>query len=145
EVLDDDERTDIDPGLQKQGRNLELPPWQKGRYGTAIGRAVHGVLQSVDLATGAGLEDAVRSQAAAEGLLGREKVIERLARSALESDAVREAAAVEHWKEMFVAAPLEDGTTIEGYLDLVHRSDDGLVVVDYKTDAVPDAGALDAK
>lgn len=145
EVLDDEERTDVDPGLQKQGRNLELPPWQKGRYGTAVGRAVHAVLQSVDLATGDGLDDAVRSQAAAEGLLGREGVIEHLARSALESEAVREAAAGEHWKEMFVAAPLEDGTTIEGYLDLVHRSDDGLVVVDYKTDAVPDGDALDLK
>jgi ATP-dependent exoDNAse (exonuclease V) beta subunit len=145
EVLDDEDRTDVDPGLQKQGRNLELPPWQKGRYGTAVGRAVHGVLQAVDLATGEGLDDAVRSQAAAEGLLGREAVIERLARAALDSDAVRDAVAQPHWKEMFVAAPLPDGTTLEGYLDLVHRSTEGLVVVDYKTDAVPDDAALDAK
>ena len=40
------------PGWQKDGRDLELPPWNKGRYGTAIGRAVHAVLQTVDLATG---------------------------------------------------------------------------------------------
>lgn len=145
EVLDDDERTDVDPGLQKQGRDLELPPWQKGRYGTAVGRAVHGVLQSVDLATGEGLDAAVRAQAAAEGLLGREAVVERLARAALDSDAVRDAVGGPHWKEMFVAAPLGDGTTLEGYLDLVHRTDDGLVVVDYKTDAVPDDDALAAK
>jgi ATP-dependent helicase/nuclease subunit A len=31
-------------GLDKQPRDLELPPWLKGRYGTAIGRLVLGVL-----------------------------------------------------------------------------------------------------
>ena len=36
-------------GLAKGARDLELPPWSKGRYGTAIGRAVHGVLQVVPL------------------------------------------------------------------------------------------------
>ena len=59
-----------DPGLVKEGRDLELPPWNKGRYGTAIGRAVHAVLQTVDLATGAGLADLAAAQAAAEGVLG---------------------------------------------------------------------------
>ncbi len=34
--------------------------------------------------------------------------------------------------------PLE-GITLEGYVDLVFRDDDGLVVVDYKTDAVDPA------
>ncbi|MDQ3431750.1 MAG: UvrD-helicase domain-containing protein, partial [Actinomycetota bacterium] len=43
------------PGLAKDARNLELPPWNKGRYGSAIGRAVHGALQTVDLSTGAGV------------------------------------------------------------------------------------------
>ena len=42
-------------GAAKGPRDLELPPWSKGRYGSAVGRAVHGVLQVVDLATGAGL------------------------------------------------------------------------------------------
>jgi RecB family exonuclease len=32
-----------------------------------------------------------------------------------------------------------DGITLEGYVDLIYRDDDGLVVVDYKTDAVDDA------
>ena len=46
-------------GLQKRPRDLDLPPWLKGRYGTAIGRAVHGTLQTIDLATGAGLDATV--------------------------------------------------------------------------------------
>ena len=55
-------------GLPKGARDVELPPWQKGRYGSAVGRAVHGVLQTVDLATGAGLDDAVAAQCLAEGV-----------------------------------------------------------------------------
>ncbi len=59
-----------------------MPPWQKGRYGSAIGRAVHAVLQTVDLATGQGLAEAGAAQAAAEGVLGREGVIEAFCRGA---------------------------------------------------------------
>ena len=34
----------------------------------------------------------------------------------------------------------DDGTVLEGYIDLVYRDDDGtLAIVDYKTDAVPSA------
>ena len=44
------------PGAEKRPRDLDLPPWLKGRYGTAVGRAVHGVLQTIDLASGAGLD-----------------------------------------------------------------------------------------
>jgi ATP-dependent exoDNAse (exonuclease V) beta subunit len=130
-----DEAARVDPGLAKDGRDLELPPWNKGRYGTAIGRAVHAVLQTIDLATGAGLEETAAAQAAAEGVLGHEKTIVSLVQSALDSDVVRRAAARPFWRETYVAVPL-DGITLEGYIDLAFRDDDGLVVVDYKTDAV---------
>ena len=45
---------------------------------------------------------------------------------------------------MYVATPV-GGTTLEGYVDLVYRRPDGLVVVDYKTDAWRDDADLDAK
>ena len=124
-----------DPGLAKEGRDLELPPWNKGRYGTAIGRAVHGTLQTVDLATGAGLEATAAAQAAAEGVIGHESTVVALTRSALASVVVARAAARPFWRETYVAVPF-DGITLEGYVDLVFRDDDGLVVVDYKTDSV---------
>jgi ATP-dependent exoDNAse (exonuclease V) beta subunit len=123
-----------DVGLRKDPRDIDLPPWQKGRYGTAVGRAVHGVLQTVDLASGAGLADAAAAQAAAEGVLGREGVIASLCRSALASDIVQRAAARQHWREVYVGVPYGDAV-LEGYIDLLYRDDDGLVVVDYKTDA----------
>jgi ATP-dependent exoDNAse (exonuclease V) beta subunit len=47
-------------------------------------------------------------------------------------------------REMYVAAPV-GASTLEGYVDLVHRGPDGLVVVDYKTDAWHDDDDLDAK
>jgi ATP-dependent exoDNAse (exonuclease V) beta subunit len=133
-----------DPGLAKGPRDLELPPWNKGRYGTALGRAVHAVLQTVDLGTGAGLDDAAAAQAAAEGIVGKEVDVAARARVALTTRVVQEA--VEHGfrREMYVATPV-DGTTLEGYVDLVYRRPDGLVVVDYKTDAWADDDDLDAK
>jgi ATP-dependent exoDNAse (exonuclease V) beta subunit len=127
--------TAIDPGLAKDARDLELPPWNKGRYGTAIGRAVHGTLQTVDLGTGAEIDATAAAQAAAEGVLGHEQTIADLARAALACPTVQRAAARAHWRETYVAVPFE-GITLEGYVDLVYRDDDGLVVVDYKTDSV---------
>ena len=70
-----------DPGLAKDARDLDLPPWNKGRYGTAIGRAVHAVLQTVDLATGAGIDDTAAAQAAAEGVVGTEHEIAAASRA----------------------------------------------------------------
>ena len=133
-----------DPGLDKQPRDLDLPPWQKGRYGTAVGRAVHGVLQVIGLADGAGLTAAAAAQAAAEGVANRQDVIERLARHALATTVAAEAAAGEFWRELWVAAPIGDHL-VEGYVDLLYRSPNGLVVVDWKTDQVHDDAAVAAK
>ena len=132
----------VDAGAAKGPRDLDLPPWSKGRYGSAVGRAVHGVLQVVELASGAGLDEAVLAQSMAEGVTGQETLVRALARSALASEVVQRAAAREHWRETYVGTVRADGTVVEGYVDLVFREDDNsLVVVDYKTDAVP-AGAI---
>ncbi len=132
-------------GAAKGGRDVELPAWSKGRYGSAIGRAVHGVLQVVDLSTGDGLEDAVAAQSVAEGVVEFASLITALVRSALDSDVVRRAAAREHWRESYVGMVQDDGTVLEGFVDLIYREDDGsLVIVDYKTDDAPDA-ALPAR
>jgi ATP-dependent exoDNAse (exonuclease V) beta subunit len=137
------------PGLQKDPRDIELPPWQKGRYGSAVGRAVHGVLQTLNLATGAGLAETSAAQAAAEGVTGSEKVIEDFCRSAVASDVVREAAVLPHWREVYVGMPYGDGVNgdgvLEGYIDLLYRSPDGLMVVDYKTDRWQEESDLQVK
>ena len=53
---------------------------------------------------------------------------------AVASTTVQTASAHAHWRETYVAVPVE-GLTLEGYVDLVYRDERGLVVVDYKTDA----------
>jgi ATP-dependent helicase/nuclease subunit A len=125
-----------DPGLAKQPRDLELPPWNKGRYGTAIGRAVHGVLQTVDLATGAGIDDAVAAQTLAEGVTDHTDLVTTLAQAALDADIVKHAATRPHWRETYTGTLIGD-RVLEGIIDLLYRDDHGLVIVDYKTDAVP--------
>ena len=135
---------DGDPGLAKLERNLELPPWARGRYGTAMGRAVHGVLQVVDLATGADVDALARAQSAAEGVPDHHGRVAALARSGLGSQAARAAAAGRHWREVYVAAPVGD-TLLEGYIDLLFEDGPGLVVVDFKTDVVAGEGDVAAK
>jgi ATP-dependent helicase/nuclease subunit A len=133
------------PGSAKGARDVELPPWSKGRYGSAVGRAVHAVLQSIDLATGDGLDGAVAAQCAAEGVTEHADVVRALVESALASEPVRRAAARPHWREPYVGILQDDGTVLEGFVDLVYRDDGGtLVIVDYKTDAIP-AAAIGAR
>ena len=134
-----------DPGLDKGPRDVDLPPWQKGRYGTAVGRAVHGVLQGLDLAAPHhDLGAPVAAQAAAEEVLGKEAVIEALVRSALRAPSVVRAGQRRHWQEVYVGVPFGEGV-LEGYVDLLFADDDGLVVVDYKTDAWRSDAELEAK
>ncbi len=123
-----------DPGLAKDGVDLDLPPWQRGRYGTAIGRAVHAVLQDADLVDGADIDGLAAAQCAAEGIFGFEARVAALSRSALGAPIVRLAAdGAPHWRELFVVVEL-GSTVLEGYVDLLVRTTEGLVIVDYKTD-----------
>jgi ATP-dependent helicase/nuclease subunit A len=130
---------DTDPGLDKGAVDLDLPPWQRGRYGTAVGRAVHAVLQYADFDTGANIDAEAAAQCAAEGIIGMDDTVARLARSALGAPIVQHAKGAPHHRELFVAAPV-GGRTVEGYIDLFVETDAGGVIVDYKTDQWPDDG-----
>ncbi len=63
---------------------------------------------------------------------GREDDIRRLSAAALGTAVVKEALRCPRWRETYVATPIGD-RTLEGYIDLLYRAADGLVVVDYKT------------
>jgi len=139
-----DSEGEPDPGLQKRPQDLDLPPWLKGRYGTAVGRAVHGVLQTIDLSSGAGLDEALAAQCEAEAVPERVGEVRALVQQALGSPSVVEAAASPHWREIYSCTPHE-GRLLEGYIDLLYRAADGLVVVDYKTAATSDPALLDQR
>ena len=136
------------PGLRKDPRDLEEPSWMKGRYGTAVGQAVHGTLQTLDLAAldpGSGLsagqradiDGAAAAQALAEGVADQADLVAALARSALGSSIIAEAAGRDHQVETYVATMI-DGQVVEGFVDLLFTDTDGaIVVVDYKSDQAP--------
>ena len=123
-----------DPGLDKDVGDEESPAWRRGRYGTALGRAVHAVLQAASLdAPGEALVASACRYAAAEDIDHLAEDVATRARNALISPVIREAARQRHWRELYAAAEVE-GRLLEGFIDLLYEAPDGsFVVVDYKT------------
>ena len=142
-----------------------------GRAGTRVGRAVHASLQSLSQADArligsadapggrAGDEVASRrdsalaalrrictAQARAEQIGDRSSKVERLSAAALSSPTVVDAfASGTARREIYVSTSV-DGTVLDGFVDLCYvTASGGLVVVDYKTDAVRDVGEVQAK
>jgi len=124
-------------GTEPPGEAGDDPaPWRGRRAATALGRAVHAVLQRVDLATGARLEELAATAAAEEGCAERLAEVVELAAAALSAPVVAAAAASPTLRrELAVAVPLGDGV-VDGIVDCCFDDGDGLVLVDYKTDAL---------
>ena len=111
-------------------------PWRRGRGGTNVGRAVHAVLQTINLATGEGIEETARAQAYAEGIPGRIDDIIRFSKAAVQSNIVKRAVeSGRYWREVPVGVPIAGGS-LQGFIDLLFEGPDGLVIIDYKTDSV---------
>ena len=115
--------------------------YRRGRGGTNLGRAVHAVLQSIDLLTGMGLEDICRAQAEAEGIGDEAKDVLTLSRNALATETVKgliesvKQGSAKYYREVFVSAPLGD-RVVEGFIDLLIDGPNGITIVDYKTDSL---------
>ncbi len=127
------------------GGDDEPGPFRRGRAGTAIGRAVHAVLQNLDFADPADLSELARIQAHVESVPWATEEVAGLVAAAMKAPIVQTAIeSGRYWKELFVAVPSGD-VTVEGYVDLLVETAEGLVVVDYKTDAVSSDAEIDAK
>jgi ATP-dependent exoDNAse (exonuclease V) beta subunit len=141
---DDDADADGDAERGSAGAPIA---WRRGRAGTAIGRAVHSVLQFVDPADGdePRLVELATQQAHLEAVPDAVDTIVALARAGLAAPSVQAAhAAARSWRELYVAAPIGD-RAVEGYIDLLYeRADGGLVLIDYKTDSVRNEAEVDA-
>jgi ATP-dependent helicase/nuclease subunit A len=121
--------------INKEAQEGEFP-YHSGRGGTKLGRAVHSVLQTVNLATGESLEEIARAQAANEGILERVADVVVLVKNAMGSAIAKRAiASRRYYREVFVSAPLKD-VSVDGFVDLLFEEDGGYVIVDYKTDNV---------
>lgn len=141
----DDRAADLVTADQAASDGDQRPatPWRRGRAGTAIGRAVHATLELYD---DPGDIDALAAQQAhVEAVPELADTVAAMARSALRAPSVQaSASAPRSWRELYVAAPVGD-RAVEGYIDLLYETSDGLVLVDYKTDTVAGPADADAK
>ena len=121
--------------------------WRDADTSLQIGRAVHSALAAIDLSTGTddagrSAQDVARGRATTQGVPAHADAIAAMVSAALSSPTVAAGATERHWRELFVAVPVGAGV-LEGFVDLVLEEDDGLVVVDYKTDRIAGAAGLD--
>ena len=122
---------------RKEGRVDDSEPWSHGRGSSRLGRAVHAVVQSVPLdAQPEVLAAFARAQAVAEAIPDRENDVIRLARRALESDAMRRARRAKRALREVPFAVEFDGTIVEGFVDMLIEGDGDLEIVDWKTDDI---------
>jgi len=121
-----------------QGRDGARP------RGNRFGSLVHAVLAEVDLRASAdGIERVARAQGRLAGATAEEVAGAAAAAQAALSHPLlsRAAAAAECRREEPVVHLLPDGTLLEGVVDLAFRDHSGWTVVDFKTDAHPEAQA----
>jgi len=127
-------------GQQKKDEKTdETEPWSRGRGGTRLGRAVHAAVQSLALdADDAMISAFARAQAVAEAIPHRAVEAEKLVRWVLRSSAAAQRARSARRALREVPFAVEaDGTVLEGFIDLVIETDDGIEIVDWKTDQIP--------
>jgi ATP-dependent helicase/nuclease subunit A len=117
---------------------------RRGRAGTAIGRAVHATLQVIDLEHPRDVDATAARQANIESIPELASTVAAMVHSALESPALQTLSGRCYHKEMYVATPIGE-RVIEGYVDLLVETPDGLVVIDYKTDTVATDAEAEAK
>ena len=140
------ESGDASPPPKTEDEQIELDPWRRGRAASSIGRAVHAVLQDVDLSESSApgmlamLGTLAARHAPAHDVASYEQEILELAAATLKTPVMERAADAYRkgraWRETFVSAAVgESGVIVEGYVDLLFEEEDGsLVIVDYKTD-----------
>jgi ATP-dependent exoDNAse (exonuclease V) beta subunit len=120
---------------------VELRDFTRPR-GRRFGTLVHAVLAEVDLsAASPEVAKVARAQGRILGASGEEvTAAARAASAALAHPLLRRAASAEECRrEEPLIHRLEDGTLLEGIVDLAYRDAAGWTVVDFKTDAEPDS------
>jgi ATP-dependent helicase/nuclease subunit A len=117
-----------------------------GRGGAALGSTVHRALEILDLgeATDQAVNRAVTAACAELGVPHLAGEVRSRVQAALTAQIIQLAATRRHWKEVPIVAEL-DGRVVEGFIDLVVDTDEGLVIVDYKTDSTRSAADIETK
>jgi ATP-dependent helicase/nuclease subunit A len=123
---------------RKEETTDDTEPWARGRGGTRLGRAVHAAIQSLPLdADDTAIAAFARAQAVAEAIPHRARDVERLVRWVVRESAAwqRARGATRAMREVPFAMEI-DGKVLEGFIDLVLQTPDGIEIVDWKTDQI---------
>jgi ATP-dependent helicase/nuclease subunit A len=123
---------------RKEETTDDTEPWARGRGGTRLGRAVHAAIQSLPLdADDATIAAFARAQAVAEAIPHRARDVERLVRWVVRKSAAwqRARGATRAMREVPFAMET-GGKVLEGFIDLVLQTPDGIEIIDWKTDQI---------
>ena len=117
-----------------------------GRGGATLGSTVHRALEILDLreTTDQAVNQATTAASAELRVPHMAGEVRSRVQAALTAPIIQLAATRRHWKEVPIIAELS-GRVVEGVIDLIVDTDDGLVIVDYKTDSARTAADITAK
>jgi ATP-dependent helicase/nuclease subunit A len=101
-------------------------------------------LEQLDLRAPTAVDAQVRHQCDREGIAQHVPTVAAMVRAALASPALQLARDHPHHHELYVIAPVGE-RVVEGYVDLLIETPEGLIVVDYKTDSAQSPAEIDAK
>ncbi len=125
----------------ERGDDAGEEPWSRGRGGTRVGRAVHAAIQSLSLDADSGqVTAAAAAQAVAEAIPERADEVAALVTAALGSEAAGRARAARGALREVPFAFRHGDAIVEGFIDLVIPTADGVEIVDWKTDDVTAGG-----
>jgi len=108
-----------------------------GGEGVVFGTLIHRLLEMVDWEKPEGLEGMIQSEARALGVPSRMAVkADQMVRAALASDLLKRIRKSDRYFKEVPFAWKDQGTIVEGKIDVVFQEGADLVVVDFKTDMV---------
>jgi len=123
----------------------QTEPWARGRGATRLGRAVHAAIQSLPLnPDDATIEAFSRAQAVAEAIPHRTGEVAGLVRWVVRESSVwqRARTAPRALRETPFAVRLGH-VIVEGFVDLLIETPDGIELIDWKTDRIEPAEVIE--
>jgi ATP-dependent exoDNAse (exonuclease V) beta subunit len=114
---------------------------EKSPDGRPLGRAVHGVMESIMLGSGIPTQNELdhyisKSVAKEQAEEVVEEVRSRISALLANAEILEALSSSLRWPELHLAKQVNEGSIrfVEGFADLVYKAADGYVLVDYKTD-----------
>jgi len=130
------DRTSSQQTTQQSSENVAQEKDRKGSSARMLGLALHSVLEHIDFSNTKDMTNICRITALEMGIPEKTRDLETLVKKSIESPIFSRIQAA---KKKYREVPFSwkhNGRLFEGVIDLVLEEEDGLVVIDYKTDSI---------